>query len=540
MLRRVNEALDGRIHQPAYSKVVKRVFAQSILAGQSSAPAQCPPDLVERLAVIATRQNRRIGNRGYQVHGDLGELVPAAGAGSWVDPDAVDPELEAAAAVAAIAELLVENAEPEPDPGLVPTARRVGGRLRSRLARLRGLGSARDGQTRPATPGLPPRRQPEDRHHLPPGRAVVPAGDGGGAGAACCPANGSTTTSWPPSTSGRWPADPIYPDRARGIWDRLVAEALAWDGAVLISHELFAGATAEQARRAVATLAGRADVHVVVTARDHVRQISAEWQEHVKHRSRRNLREFVRAVRDDRARTSWFWQVQDYAAVLERWGAGPAARAVHVVTVPPAGADPTILWDRFARLLGVDPAAFDTELERSNSSLGVEQSELLRRVNLELGDRLPLPGPYPLVVKNVLAHRMLEARTGTRLTLGADDREFAADATRGIADRLAAIGADVVGDLADLVPATGVGDPTPADAYAIPSDATLLAESVAAIADLLVVLNERRAAVQRAEDLTTTAEEKPLRFALVRASERRPLLRKLRGAYRAARARPSS
>ncbi len=137
VLRRVNEVLDGRIRQPAYSKVVKRVFAQSILAGQSSAPAQCPPDLVERLAVIATRQNRRIGNRGYQVHGDLGELVPAAGAGSWVDPDAVDPELEAAAAVAAIAELLVENAEPEPDPGLVPTARRVGGRLRSRLARLR-------------------------------------------------------------------------------------------------------------------------------------------------------------------------------------------------------------------------------------------------------------------------------------------------------------------------------------------------------------------------------------------------------------------
>ncbi len=335
-------------------------------------------------------------------------------------------------------------------------------------------------------------------------------------------------------------ADPIYPDRARGIWDRLVAESLAWDGAVLISHELFAGATAEQARRAVATLADRADVHVVVTARDHVRQISAEWQEHVKHRSSATFGEFVREVRDDRTRTSWFWQVQDYAAILERWGADLPPERLHVVTVPPAGADPTILWDRFARLLGVDPTAFDTELERSNSSLGVEQSELLRRVNLELGDRLPLPGPYPLVVKNVLAHRVLEGRTGTRLTLGAADREFAADATRGIVDRLAAIGADVVGDLADLVPATGVGDPTPADAYAIPSDATLLAESVAAIADLLVVLNERRAAVQRAEDLTTTAEEKPLRFALVRASERRPLLRKLRGAYRAARARPSS
>lgn len=139
VLRRVNEVLGGRIQQPAYSKVVKRVFAQSILAGQSSAPAQCPPALVERLGEITARQNGRIIRRGYQVHGDLDELVPEAGTGPWTDPDAVEPELEAAAAVAAIAELLVEKAAPEaePAPGLVPTARRVGGRVRRRLARLR-------------------------------------------------------------------------------------------------------------------------------------------------------------------------------------------------------------------------------------------------------------------------------------------------------------------------------------------------------------------------------------------------------------------
>jgi hypothetical protein len=335
--------------------------------------------------------------------------------------------------------------------------------------------------------------------------------------------------------------DPSQPERARGIWDALVAEALAWDGNVLISHELFAGATAEQARRAVAALAAAAEVHVVVTARDHVRQISAEWQEHVKHRSAATFGDFVRGVRDDDARTSWFWQVQDYAGVLERWGADLLPEQLHVVTVPPPGADPAILWERFARLLGVDPAAFDTELERSNSSLGVEQAELLRRVNLELGERLPLPGPYPLVVKNVLAHRILEPRTGTRLALGADDRAFAVESSRAIADRLAAMEVDVVGDLAELVfaaadPAAEPGD----EAYVVPSDAALLAESLATIADLLVVLNERRAAVHKAEDLATTAQEKPIRFALVQAAENRPALRKLRGAYRAAKARVRS
>ncbi|WP_183094579.1 hypothetical protein [Nocardioides stalactiti] len=144
VLRRLNEVLDGRIQQPAYSKVVKRQFAQSVLAGQRSAPAQCPPELVDRLAEIATRQNRRITKRGYQVHGDLTELVPVSDEGPWIDPDAVDAGEETAAAIAAIAELLVERAapEPEPDPGLVPTARRVGGRLRRRLARTSGGGAS--------------------------------------------------------------------------------------------------------------------------------------------------------------------------------------------------------------------------------------------------------------------------------------------------------------------------------------------------------------------------------------------------------------
>ena len=331
---------------------------------------------------------------------------------------------------------------------------------------------------------------------------------------------------------------PGYPAEAKGTWARLVEQSLAWDGTVLISHELFAGATAEQASAAVASLSSRADVHVVVTARDHVRQIAAEWQEHVKHRSAATFGSFVRGVRDDTARRSWFWQVQDYAGVLERWGADLPPEHVHVVTVPPAGADPTILWDRFARLLGVDPAAFDTELERSNSSLGAEQAELLRRVNTELGDRLPLPGPYPLVVKNVLAHRILESRPGTRLTLAVEDQQYAADAARGIADRIAALGADVVGDLAELVPEVAE-EPATGDPYAVPADATLLAESVATIADLLAVLNERRAAVAKADDLTQTAREKPVRFALVQAAEHRPALRKLRGAYRRAKGRLS-
>lgn len=330
---------------------------------------------------------------------------------------------------------------------------------------------------------------------------------------------------------------PVYPERAVGMWDRLVEESLAWRGSVLISHELFAAATAEQAKRGVSALVeGGAEVHVVVTARDLVRQLTAEWQEHVKHRATTTFPDFVAGLRDDTERSSWFWRVQDFAGVAERWGADLRPEQVHVVTVPPAGSPPGLLWERFATLLGLEPATFDTTTSRANSSLGVEQAELLRRVNLQLGARLPLPGPYPTVVKNVLAHRILEPRQGTRLILNARDSVYAVAESRAIADRLAAARVDVVGDLAELVPDEAALAPSEGG-YPVPDAETLLEESVAALADLLVVLNERRAQTRRAEDLVATAREKPIRFALVHASEQRPLLKRLRSLYRARKAR---
>jgi hypothetical protein len=327
---------------------------------------------------------------------------------------------------------------------------------------------------------------------------------------------------------------PVYPERAVGMWDRLVEESLGWSGSVLISHELFAAATAEQAQRGVASLAERgAEVHLVVTVRDLVRQLTAEWQEHVKHRSTKTFPEFVAGLRDDTERGSWFWRVQDFSGVVSRWGADLPPEHVHVVTVPPSGSPAGLLWERFATLLGLDPASFDTTGSRANSSLGVEQAELLRRVNLQLGERLPLPGPYPTVVKNVLAHRVLEPRAGTRLRLNAEDTAYAVAESRAIAERLAAAAVDVVGDLAELVPAQAAGATEGRTSYPVPEPDALLDESIAAIADLLVVLNERRAQQRRAEDLVATARQKPVRFALVHASERRPLLMRLRRAKRA-------
>lgn len=320
-----------------------------------------------------------------------------------------------------------------------------------------------------------------------------------------------------------------HPLRAVGSWQRMVDQTLAHRGSVLISHELLAAATAEQARAALAPLIdGGAEVHLVLTVRDLERQLTAEWQEHVKHRATATFSEFVAGLKADTERRTWFWKVQDFAGVVERWGADLPADRIHVVTVPPKGTESSVLWNRFAGVLGLEPGAFDLDIGRANTSLGMEAAELLRRVNVELGDRLPLPGPYPTIVKNIFAHRVLEPHPGTRLRLDGDDARFARQQSRLIAERLGGMDIDIVGDLAELVPAEPAVDvPDPVQ----PSTEALLDESVAALVDLLVIMNQRARRQRAGEDLAQTAREKPIRFALVQASRTNPALRGLRGGY---------
>jgi hypothetical protein len=276
--------------------------------------------------------------------------------------------------------------------------------------------------------------------------------------------------------------EPHRPDQASGAWGRLVEEAKSWRGDVLVSHELFAPATAEQAARAVASLQDSFEVHIVVTARDFVRQIPAEWQQHIKSRDVATLPEFIARLRADEPRQGWFWTVQDFAGVLRRWGSTLPSSQLHVVTVPPASSPSSVLWERFASLVGLAPGDFRLDGVRRNESLGAEQAELLRLVNAELGDRLPKPGPYHPVVITLLAHRILSGRPGRRLALEPEDLEYAAQLSRGVADDLAAMGVDVVGDLADLVPAER--SPKTTTGYGVSGD-TVRDEAVAALAGML-------------------------------------------------------
>jgi hypothetical protein len=241
---------------------------------------------------------------------------------------------------------------------------------------------------------------------------------------------------------------------ARGQWAALVQEARRTPGDVLISHEILAAATPAQIRKAMAQFA-EDEVHVVLTARDLGRQIPAEWQELVKHRSRKSFKKFMVEVAQGRrtGATLWFWRVQSIPDILTRWGNGLPPERIHVVTVPPKDGPPGQLWDRFARTVGIDPAVAVVESTSFNASLGVAEATMVRRLNKLLApSRIPRD-VYVDLVRETAVREALGSRTDTIPVVVPQGRwRFVETVTAEWLDWLEGAGVDVVGDLQDLVP----------------------------------------------------------------------------------------
>lgn len=278
------------------------------------------------------------------------------------------------------------------------------------------------------------------------------------------------------------------PDRATDAWPRLVADAAEWPGDVVISHEFFAAATAEQAAAARRDLAP-AEVHVVMTVRDYVAQVPALWQESVKVGSQTSFERFVAQMLGNQRKGPLGWAAADVVAVLDRWGTGLAPHTIHVVTVPRPDAPSELLWHRMCEVLALDPSGWEIPQTRRNQSLGAVQVEMLRRLNPWLQPPLGRAGaPHYRWIRRYLAEDILVSQGGRRVGLPRDAaaalRHRGEAAVRSIEER----GWDVVGDLKDLVAEpldSGKADPGDVDTD------EMLDEAMRTIAEL--VKRQRRA-----------------------------------------------
>ena len=270
------------------------------------------------------------------------------------------------------------------------------------------------------------------------------------------------------------------PDNARvtveGAWNTMAATILdRAEEIALVSDERLAACTEAEVERAVASLAPD-EVHVVYVTRDPAGLLSAEWQEHVKHGDQRAFDAWLDDTLNPKGH-EWYWKVHGVGDVLRRWGSVVPSERLHLLTLPPRGSDPELLWRRFCSLLGISPEGVDTDV-RANVSLGVEGAELLRQVN----EALPVEFPrwhHIGVTRNVLAHRILAERA-EKTPIVVPERLAAQveDYTERLVAEITDSGCDVVGGLDELA--------TPVGGDGIPEAPDVTAAAIDAISGLLV------------------------------------------------------
>ncbi|MGH3493327.1 MAG: hypothetical protein ACRDQ1_08830 [Sciscionella sp.] len=286
--------------------------------------------------------------------------------------------------------------------------------------------------------------------------------------------------------------------------EAVLAEVAAWPGPAIVSHEMFAAASADQVSELVGRLAPR-DVHLVVTLRDLSRVIPATWQERAKNGTTEGWRSFVSGVQRGPGGGHHFWDLQDLPAVLDRWRSVLVPDRLHVVTVPPPPSAAAELLRRFASVVGIpdpllDPAG-GIPPGASNTSLGALQVRVLQSLNDMSRGELDWDD-YHRLVKGIVVHDVLSRRPDQQpVALASTDRSWVERQTADAAAAVTDSGAVVVGDLDELTPRAFGGART-----AAPEDIAAdvaLPEAGAVIVDLARMVQQlrgERAAAQRATD----------------------------------------
>jgi hypothetical protein len=248
--------------------------------------------------------------------------------------------------------------------------------------------------------------------------------------------------------------------------------------------EFFGIADDDEAKRIVEDLSP-AQVEVLITARDLARVIPSAWQESTQNGAIWTYDDYVQSIvaEDEDRPGSKFWRQHDLLRILDTWGGAVGRDHLHVVTVPPSGAPPDLLWNRFCTAIGQNAEDYPEDIEesRANYALGYPSAEFMRRFNEELRGTAVTKAQYQQYAKRMIAKQSLnQRRTEAKVVLPARYRSWAVERGQRMAADIEATGVDVIGDLDELVP---VIDPDAPDLHEVTDD-----EIVEAAVDTIAVL----------------------------------------------------
>jgi hypothetical protein len=240
-----------------------------------------------------------------------------------------------------------------------------------------------------------------------------------------------------------------------GAWRRLVDRVHTWQGTdVVVSMEFLSLADDDQVSRVVDDLRP-SDVRVVLGARDLARGLPAQWQTSIRNGRTWTYQTYLDEVtgRAPSAARRHFWRRQDVARIVDRWAGSVGVDHITLVTVPPRGSDPALLWSRMAEALDLQGVELDAATP-SNESLGPGATELLRRVNLA-AETMDMPTwVYQQAVNRDLSHGVLPALPERHPPMGVPSRyhKWLLRQTERLVSEIGSSGVQVLGSLDDLQP----------------------------------------------------------------------------------------
>ena len=288
----------------------------------------------------------------------------------------------------------------------------------------------------------------------------------------------------------------IDPPRAFSSVRRMKAKANRAPGdRALFSHEVLGGSSPRVLQRLMNAFPGY-EIHFIVTVRDQAGALTSAWQQHVKGRGLTPMDEFFRGFVSGNDKSPGRQRRHVIDRVLDTCSSLVPPERIHIITVPKKEAGPHVLLERYCEVLSVDPSRLRTDAPSANTSIGVAQAELLRRVNVSLGDRLPhRRAGYAEQGKRFLARQVLRPQGGRSAKLPAEMLEWFERSADQVIARLKDGEFDLVGDLEDLRPTTSAfqAEPQPVE------DEELVGAAVTALADVLVDRAARSKRIARLE-----------------------------------------
>ena len=270
-----------------------------------------------------------------------------------------------------------------------------------------------------------------------------------------------------------------------GAWAALASSAAsATAPRLLVSEELLVLARQRHARTVAEAFEPR-ELHVVVTIRDLARAIASMWQQEMAKGRTIGWTDFVRAVRspDEGPATAGvgFWIRYDAVRVLDAWSAVVPPERVHVVTVPPAGVQPTVLLERFASAIGFDVSGLVVPETLVHEGLSGCHAEVLRRLNGSLREQLT-DQQYRDIVRRLLVPAARHDDRRLPIEFPEAYRDWVRDRSDEVIAALQEGGYELTGSWSDLRPVFGHGPALNPDDV---SDAELSAATLALLAGIL-------------------------------------------------------